>query len=234
VAGIAELAHKAGAIVVVDAAQSIPHIQHFIHNIGVDFLAFSGHKMHGPTGIGVLYAQQDYLAATEPSVFGGGMVASIVDDAYKPVSGCRKLEAGTPPIIQAIGLGETVRYWRDVGMDHVHQHVKKLTRHAYEHLGMQDGVTVLGPHWEHRIGILSFTVDGVHPHDLAAFMNEAGIAIRAGTHCAIPLHRSLGIPASARMSFSMFNTEDEIDRFMDGLHKAMDIFNVTTGTKSPV
>jgi len=207
---ITTLAHRADAVVVVDAAQSIPHIPHQCKNI--DFLAFSGHKMHGPTGVGVLYVREDRLAEMEPCIFGGGIVQDASIQDYVP--GHRKLEAGTPPILQAIGLGAACDYWQRIGCHAIHRHVKRLTRYAYNRLHAHQRVTILGP-VNPRCAILSFTVDGIHPHDLAHGLAEHEIAVRAGTHCAIPLHKALEIPASTRISLSYFNQEDEIDRFME-------------------
>jgi cysteine desulfurase/selenocysteine lyase len=224
VAKIARMAREKGVITVVDAAQSVPHIQHYVHNMEVDFLAFSGHKMHGPTGIGVLYARKDRINDLTPYRLGGGMVTDVTQGDHLLKQGRQKLEAGTPPIQQAIGLGEACRYWSDVGMDYVHRHVEALTREAYARLEAQPGINILGPPANKRIGIISFTVDGIHAHDVAALLGERGIAIRAGYHCALPLHRALGITASARVSFSYFNGRHEIDALINDLTDIQETF----------
>jgi len=217
VAKIVRMAHEVNAITVVDAAQSVPHMPHYVHNMGVDFLAFSGHKLHGPTGVGVLYARKDRIDDLTPLRFGGGMMATVSDDAFTLQRGYQKLEAGTPPIQQAIGLGRACEYWRELGMERVHQHIKALTCEAYCRLESQPGVDILGPSRHKRVGLISFTVDGVHAHDVAALLSERNIAIRAGHHCAVPLHRALGVTASARISFSYFNQKHEIDFFIEAL-----------------
>jgi cysteine desulfurase/selenocysteine lyase len=236
VAKIARMAREKGVITVVDAAQSVPHIQHCVHNMDVDFLAFSGHKMHGPTGIGVLYARKDRINDLTPSRYGGGMVIDVMKDDHLLKKGYQKLEAGTPPIQQAIGLGEACRHWADIGMEAVCQHTRVLTWEAHRRLAAHPGVHVLGPA-PHQgsgiIGIVSFTVDGIHAHDVAALLGERNIAIRAGHHCALPLHRALGITASARVSFSYFNGRHEIDFFMDALTDIQETFTPSGSILAP-
>jgi len=214
VAKITQMAHEAGALVMVDAAQWVPQIPTNVHTLDVDFLAFSGHKMHGPTGVGVLYTKD--ARRLTPSRYGGGMVANVTDDSFTMKCGSQRLEAGTPPIQQAIGLGEACWYWDQLGMENVYQHVKTLTYVAYSKMKGIPGINILGPS-KYRRGIISFTVDGIHPHDVAAYLASRDIAVRAGHHCALPLHRALGISSSTRVSFSWFNTGDEIDALINAL-----------------
>ena len=219
---ITQMAHKVGAIVVLDAAQGALTRVHDTSSMQIDYMAFSGHKLHGPTGVGVLYGRN--LNRLRPSRYGGGMVAEIGPSGFTTKSAPQKLEAGTPPIQQAIGLGEACRYWDEIGRVKVRKQLWQLTAYAYQRLDTLPGVHILGPSIESRIGIISFTVDGIHAHDVAALCNKKGIAIRAGHHCALPLHRALGITASARISFSYFNTRDEIDSFIEAITEIKDSF----------
>ncbi len=214
---IIRMAHEAGAITVMDAAQSVPHFSHDVHSLGVDYMAFSGHKLHGPTGVGVLYGRPAFLRSLKPSRYGGGMLVDVADHSFVMKPGYQKLEAGTPPIQQAIGLGAACQYWNDIGMDSVFEHAWDLTKEAYTKLEAQPGVTILGPAADKRVGIISFTVDGIHAHDVAALLAKYDIAVRAGHHCALPLHRALGITSSVRVSFSQFNGRQEIDFFIQAL-----------------
>jgi cysteine desulfurase/selenocysteine lyase len=224
VAKLTRMAHEQGTLVVVDAAQSIPHIPHFIHQMGVDFLAFSGHKLHAPTGIGALYVQKRLFPKLKPVKFGGGAALTVSSDDTMLREGFSKLEAGTPPIQQAIGLGRACEYWRELGMERVHQHVRALTYEAYVRLEAQPGVHILGPPRHRRIGIVSFTVDRIHAHDVAALLAERDIAVRAGHHCAMPLHQALGITSSVRVSFSHFNQKHEIDFLIEALMDIQESF----------
>lgn len=222
---IVRKAHVWGVTTVADAAQSVAHIPTNVKDLGVDFLAFSGHKMHGPTGIGVLYGRGPCLRNLSPYRQGSSMVTSVNRHSFALREDFRRLEAGTPPIQQAIGLGEACRYWSDYNMEYVNQYVKSLTHEAYRRLKALPGINVLGPNRTHgRIGIISFTVDGIHAHDIASLLGERDIAIRAGHHCALPLHQALGITASARISFSMFNQKDEIDFFIEALTDIQESF----------
>lgn len=223
VATITRMAHEAGAIVVVDAAQSVQHMPTNVNVLDVDFLAFSGHKLHGPTGIGVLYAKDPgYLT---PSRYGGGMVGNVTDESFTMKCGYQRLEAGTPPIQQAIGLGEACWYWNQIGMEKVYEHVAALTDEAYLKMKALPGINILGPSGRRRLGIISFTVDGIHPHDVAAYLASQDIAVRAGHHCALPLHRALGIVASTRVSFSYFNNLEEVDALIGALKNVQCTFN---------
>ncbi len=222
---ITQMAHEVGAIAVLDAAQGAMTRLHETCYMEIDYMAFSGHKLHGPTGVGVLYGRN--LNRLKPSRYGGGMVTDIGPSRFTIKSAPQKLEAGTPPIQQAIGLGEACRYWDEIGQVNVRKRVWQLTAYAYRRLDNLPGIHILGPSIESRIGIISFTVDGIHAHDVAALLNEKDIAIRAGHHCALPLHRALGITASARVSFSYFNTRDEIDTFIKALKEIQESFTAT-------
>lgn len=222
---ITRMAHKVGAIAVLDAAQGALTRIHDVCCMEIDYMAFSGHKLHGPTGVGVLYGRN--LNRLKPSRYGGGMVTDVGPSGFTIMLAPQKLEAGTPPIQQAIGLGAACRYWDEIGQVNVRKRVWQLTAYAYRRLDNLPGVHILGPSIESRIGIISFTVDGIHAHDVAALLNERDIAIRAGHHCALPLHRVLGITASARISFSYFSTRDEIDAFIQSLKEIQESFTAT-------
>jgi len=222
---LVRMAHTHGVTTVVDAAQSVPHTRTNVKESGADFLAFSGHKMHGPTGIGVLYGRKPCINSLKPFRYGSGMVTNVGDGVYNLREDFRRLEAGTPPIQQAIGLGRACQYWSEYGMDRVQRHISSLTFYAYRKLRALPGVNVLGLSRTHgRIGIISFTVDGIHAHDIAALLGERNIAIRGGHHCAIPLHKSLGIQSSARISFAPHNDVDEIDFFIKALTDIQNYF----------
>jgi cysteine desulfurase / selenocysteine lyase len=210
-------AHQVGALVLVDAAQSVPHAKIDVQDLDVDFLAFSGHKMMGPSGIGVLYGRQSLLDAMPPFLGGGSMIDRVTLQGFTPAGLPEKFEAGTPPIVPAIGLAAAIKYLDTVGLDAISQHEKSLTARMHAVLGQFDGVRVLGPDLQHKMGIVSFVVDGVQVFDLAELLDSEGIAVRAGHHCALPLHQRLGVPASLRASFYLYNTLDEIDRFAEAL-----------------
>jgi cysteine desulfurase/selenocysteine lyase len=222
VAKLTRMAHEVGAYVVVDAAQAMASIPVDVHSMDVDFLAFSGHKMHGPTGVGVLYAKEKLIDTLKPSRFGGGMVANVTRESFIVKNGHHRLEAGTPPISQAIGLGEVCRYWNTEDMRGVHQTVKALTYEAYDRLSAMPGIHVVGPPRHKRIGIVSFTVEGIHAHDVASLLADGGIAVQGGHHCAIPLHRALGVNSTVRASFSYFNESEDIDELVKGLKDIQD------------
>ncbi|MBT8215499.1 MAG: SufS family cysteine desulfurase, partial [Acidimicrobiia bacterium] len=203
---LADAAHAAGAIVVVDAAQAVPHMAVDVKDLDADFLAFSGHKMLGPTGIGVLYGKLELLEQMEPAEGGGEMISDVQLEASTWAEVPHKFEAGTPPIAQAIGLGAAIEYLEKVGMDAVRSHEVDITRYALEQLGTIDDLTIYGPtDLDVRGGAVSFTLADIHPHDLATILDQRGIAIRAGHHCARPLARSLNQPATARASFYVYN-----------------------------
>lgn len=224
---VAELtaeAHAAGALVLVDGAQGVPHLPVDVQALGVDFYVYSGHKMCGPTGIGLLWARRELLQAMPPWMGGGEMIREVTLEGSRWNELPYKFEAGTPAIAEAVGLGAAAKYLMDLGMDNVARHGAYLTNYAYNQLVEIEGVHILGPGPEERMGLVSFHVDDVHPHDLAAILDLDGVAIRAGHHCAQPLHRSLDLIASARASFYLYNTESEIDRLAAGIERARRIF----------
>lgn len=222
---IADRAHQAGALVVVDAAQSVPHQRVDVADLGADFLAFSGHKMLGPMGIGGLWARYALLEAMPPYHGGGEMITSVGLDRSTYKDPPYKFEAGTPNVADAIALGVAVDYMRQVGLDAITEHVHDLTAYALLRLKEIPGLTIYGPQTAtDRGGAVAFTLDRVHPHDVAQVLDGEGIAVRAGHHCAEPLHRRFGIPASARASFHLYNTRAEVDALVEGLHKVRRLF----------
>jgi cysteine desulfurase / selenocysteine lyase len=219
-------AHDAGALVVLDGAQSVPHFKVDVKDLDVDFLAFSAHKMLGPTGIGALYGKRDLLEAMPPFLGGGDMIRQVKLRTFLPNALPHKFEAGTPSISEGIAFGTAVDYLTAVGMDRIAKYEEELIRYALERLGEVPGVHVLGPSAENRGGVAAFTLDGVHPHDVAQILDSVGIAVRAGHHCAMPLHERFQIPASSRASFYLYNTKHEIDLLVDGIGKVKSIFSV--------
>ena len=223
VAELAARAREAGALVLVDGAQSVPHSRVNVEELGCDFLAFSGHKMLGPTGVGVLYARPELLRAMEPFQAGGEMIGSVTMEGSTWNEIPWKFEAGTPNVAQVIGLGAAVDYLEAVGIDAIAAHVEKVTGYAREVLGSLPGVTIYNKAPESR-AVISFNLEGVHPHDLAQVLDQEGIAVRAGHHCAQPIMRRLGVPAMARASFYLYNTTEEADRLAEGIRKAAELF----------
>ncbi len=224
-ADVAELAHEHDALVLGDGAQAVPNRPVDVKALDVDFYAFSGHKMAGPTGIGVLYGRAALLEEMEPFQFGGGMIERVTLEGATWAEVPWKFEAGTPPIAEGIGLAEAADYLDSLGMEAVQAHEAWVTQYAHEQLAEREDVTVYGPPvGEERGSLVSFTLDGVHPHDLSSILNEAGVAVRAGDHCTQPLHDALGIPASARASFYVYNTTAEVDALLEGLDTARDLF----------
>jgi cysteine desulfurase/selenocysteine lyase len=224
---ISRLAHGQGARVVVDAAQLVPHSAVDVQALGADFVAFSSHKMLGPTGIGVLWGRMDALEETEPFEGGGEMIADVTlqESTWAPIP--HRFEAGTPPIIEAVGLHAAIDYLDSIGMDRVFQHDQELTAIALDRLGDVPGVSIQGPQdMEHRGGVVSMTMEGVHAHDLATILDEHGVAVRAGHHCAKPLMRRLGVGATTRASFYVYNEEADIDALVAGLRRAGELFGV--------
>ena len=225
VAEIAQRAHAVGALVLVDGAQSVPHMPVDVQALDIDFLAFSGHKMCGPTGIGVLWGRRAILEQMPPFLGGGSMikVVGLHESTYADVPA--RFEAGTPAIAEAIALGEAVDFLQEIGMDRIYAHERELLGYALERLTEVEGLRVYGPTTtEMRGGAVSFTLDGVHPHDVAAVLDGEGIAVRAGHHCAQPLHAHYDIPATTRASFYLYNIPEEIDRLVAALHKARTLF----------
>jgi cysteine desulfurase/selenocysteine lyase len=221
------LAHGVGARVVVDAAQLVPHAPVNVSTLGADFVAFSSHKMLGPTGIGVLWGRMDALEETEPFEGGGEMISDVTlfDATWAAIP--HRFEAGTPPIIEAVGLHAAIDYLDSIGMDRIFAHDQELTALALRRLSDVPGVRVHGPAGvDARGGVISMTMDGTHAHDLATILDEAGVAVRSGHHCAKPLMRELGVAATARASFYVYNTEDDIEALVAGLRRAGEIFGV--------
>jgi cysteine desulfurase/selenocysteine lyase len=223
---IAGWAHEQGAIVVVDGAQSVPHFPVDVREMDCDFLAFSGHKMLGPTGIGVLYGRREILEDMEPFISGGDMIKEVHLRETKYNDLPWKFEAGTPPIAEGVGLAKAVEYLSGLGMEPIRGHERAIVSYAMDRLGDIDGITIYGPPADERGGIVSFNLEGIHPHDLATLLDREAIAIRAGHHCAQPLHERLGIAASARASFYLYSTPEEVDALVDGIKKAKKIFQV--------
>ncbi|MCI0334224.1 MAG: cysteine desulfurase [Planctomycetes bacterium] len=221
---IARRAHAAGAIVLVDAAQSVPHLPTNVQEFGADFLAFSGHKMLGPTGIGVLYGREELLDAMPPFLGGGSMINRVWDDRFTPAELPAKFEAGTPPIAPAIALGAAIDRLKLIGLDAVARHEHELVRYAYDRLREIEGLRILGPPPDHRAGLVSFTLPEPHAHDVAQLLDQQGIAVRAGHHCTWPLHDRLGITASTRASFYLYNTPAEVDLLVEVVAKIRDRF----------
>ncbi|HHW86945.1 MAG TPA: cysteine desulfurase [Chloroflexi bacterium] len=219
-------AHAVGAKVLIDGAQSVPHMPVDVQTLDADFFAFSSHKMCGPTGIGILYGKRELLEAMPPFMGGGDMIREVKLSGSKWNSVPFKFEAGTPSIAEAIGLGAAVDYLQQVGMTWVHAHEREITHYAYARMAEVEGLHILGPGPETRGGLIAFTLEGVHPHDIAAILDRSGVAVRAGHHCAQPLHDRLGIHASARASFYLYNTPAEVDVLVEALHKAQEIFTV--------
>jgi cysteine desulfurase/selenocysteine lyase len=218
------LAHEAGALVLVDGAQSVPHFPVDVQDLDADFYAFSSHKMLGPTGIGILYGKQELLLEMPPFMGGGDMIKRVQLRSFTPNSLPHKFEAGTPAIAEAVGLGAAVDYLNAVGMESVAAYEHHLTSYALERLAEVPGVWVFGPEAEHRGGVAAFTFEGVHPHDVSQIVDADGIAVRAGHHCAMPLHEKFNIPATSRASFYIYNTTAEIDRLIEGLYSVKGIF----------
>jgi cysteine desulfurase/selenocysteine lyase len=220
VAEIIERAHARGAIVVIDAAQSVPHLVTDVQALGCDFLAFSGHKMLGPTGIGVLYGRRELLESLPPFLGGGGMIRRVTLEGFEPGDLPAKFEAGTPPIVEAIALATAIGYLRQIGLTAIHDHELALGQMAYNRLSAMPGVRLLGPPPSQKSGIVSFTVDGVHAHDVAQVLDHHGVAVRAGHHCTMPLHKRLGIVASVRASFYLYNTPAEVEQLVTAVEAA--------------
>lgn len=219
---IAKIAHDHGAIIVVDGAQSTPHMQIDVQDLDCDFFAFSGHKMCGPTGVGVLYGKKDLLNNMEPAEFGGEMIdfVDLYDSTWKELPW--KFEAGTPIIAGAVGLGKAIDFLNDIGMEEVSRYEHQLATYALERFKELEGATVYGP--QHRAGLVTFNLDDVHPHDASTVLDTEGVAIRAGHHCAQPLMKWLGVSATARASFYLYNTEEEIDELIAALRKTKEYF----------
>jgi cysteine desulfurase/selenocysteine lyase len=224
---MAVAARHAGALVVVDGAQLVPHRPVDVESLGADFLAFSSHKMLGPTGIGVLWGKAERLEEMEPFEGGGEMISDVQLDHSTWAAVPHRFEAGTPPIIEAVGFDAAVEYLEKIGMDRVAAHDTELTAYALDRLSENPLVAVQGPPTvEGRGGAISFTLGDVHAHDLATILNEQGVSVRAGHHCAKPLMRVLGVPATARASFSVYSTKEDVDALAEGLETAARLFGI--------
>jgi len=223
-AEIIRLAHEAGAVTLVDAAQSVPHLKVDVQALGADFLAFSAHKMCGPTGIGVLYGKMELLEAMPPFLGGGDMIKEVKLRSFRTNALPYKFEAGTPAIAEAVGFGAAVDYLSSLGMETIAAHEHEITEYALERLEEILGVNVFGPSAQHKGGVAAFTLEGVHPHDVAQILDQDGIAIRAGHHCAQPLHEKFGLPATSRASFYLYSTKEEVDLLVNGIYKVKELF----------
>jgi len=224
VSELADIAHDHGAYVFVDGAQSVPNRPVDVEAIDADFLAFSGHKMAGPTGIGVLYGKQHILEEMEPYLYGGEMILKVTFEDSKWNELPWKYEAGTPVICQGIALAEACDYLDDIGMERIERHEADLAAYAYDRLREHEDVEVYGPPGDDRGGLVAFNLDGVHAHDLSSILNDSAVAIRAGDHCTQPLHDVLGTAASARASFYVYNTRAEVDRLVEAVDDARQLF----------
>ncbi|EGQ0330214.1 TPA: cysteine desulfurase [Staphylococcus pseudintermedius] len=222
---IAEIAHEHGAIISVDGAQSVPHMKVDVQDLNVDFYSFSGHKMLGPTGIGVLYGKREHLNQMEPTEFGGDMIdfVDLYDSTWTDLP--TKFEAGTPLIAQAIGLQAAIEYIESIGFDAIHEHEQALTTYAYEQMSQIEGIDIYGPSKDKRAGIITFNLKDVHPHDVATALDTEGVAVRAGHHCAQPLMKWLNVSSTARASFYIYNTKEDIDQLVEGLKQAKEFFS---------
>ena len=225
---LADMVHRQGGVIVVDGAQSVPHMKVDVQELDVDFLAFSGHKMMAPTGIGVLYGRESLLEGMEPLEYGGEMIdhVDLYESTWKELPW--KFEGGTPIIAGAVGLAAAIDYLESVGMDTIHRHDQELTAYAQRRLEEIEGITIYGPR-ENRTSLVTFNLEGVHPHDVATVLDAEGIAVRAGHHCAQPLMRWLGVTATVRASFYLYNDESDIDRLVEGIRKTKEYFGNVLG-----
>ncbi|EAD9124756.1 cysteine desulfurase [Listeria monocytogenes] len=224
---IAAIAHQFGAVILVDGAQAVPHMEVDVVDLDADFYAFSGHKMMAPTGIGALYGKRELLDAMEPTEFGGEMIdfVELYDSTWKELPW--KFEAGTPIIGGAIALGAAIDYLAEVGLANIHAHEQTLASYAIEEMSKIEGITIYGPKdASKRCGLVTFNLEGAHPHDIATILDEDGIAIRAGHHCAQPLMKWLDVSSTARASFYIYNTKEEIDALIDGLKLTKEYFGL--------
>ena len=224
IADLADLAHEHDSYVFADGAQAVPHQAVDVEALDVDFYAFSGHKMCGPTGIGGLYGKKHILDAMEPFMYGGGMVRKVEFEGTTWADVPWKFEAGTPPIAEGIALAEAADYLEDIGLDRIDRHERDLVTYAMERFAEFDDIDIYGPPAAERTGLVSFNLDGVHAHDLASIMNDHGVAIRPGDHCTQPLHDVLGTAASARASFYLYNTRAEVDALVEAIDDARQLF----------
>ena len=223
---LASKAHDRGALLFVDAAQSAPHRRIDVTRSQIDFLAFSGHKLFGPSGVGVLYGRRNLLEDMDPYLFGGGMIDEVHEQSSTWAELPAKFEAGTLPVAQAIALGTAIDFVCSIGFEAVEAHERQLVERAHDRLSEIAGLHIFGPSPERKGPIVSFTVDGLHPHDLSQLLDEKGVAVRAGHHCTMPLHKHLDVSATTRASFACFNTADEVDRLAKAIHFARKRFRL--------
>ena len=222
---IIKKAHEVGAIVIVDACQSVPHIPVDVTKLGADFLAFSGHKILGPTGVGVLWGRYELLTNLPPFLFGGSMIENVTMTDATWAEAPRKFEAGVPNMAQVVGLAAGIKYLQSIGLEEVHEHEKALTGYLLNELNQIPGIAIVGPaDISLRGGTVSFTLDGIHPHDLGQYLDSAGIAVRTGHHCAWPLTRALGVPATTRASLYLYNDNSDIDALIAAIKDAKKYF----------
>jgi cysteine desulfurase / selenocysteine lyase len=221
---IVSMAHQAGAITLIDGAQSVPHFPVDVQDLDVDFLAFSAHKICGPTGIGVLYGKYELLNRMPPFLGGGEMIKRVLLRSFIPNELPHKFEAGTPAIAESIGFRSALDYVDKIGMDRIAAHEKEIISYALERLGEVPEVHVFGPNASYKGGVAAFTFDGVHPHDVAQVLDRYGIAVRAGHHCAMPLHDKFNIPATTRASFYLYNKMKDVDCLIEGLYQVKKLF----------
>ncbi|MEO1496440.1 MAG: cysteine desulfurase [Planctomycetota bacterium] len=227
VAEICRRARAAGAVTVIDAAQSVPHMTTDVVAMGCDFLAFGAHKVCGPSGVGILYGREELLEAMPPFLGGGSMINRVYEDRFTPAALPAKFEAGTPPIAPAIGLGAAIDYVQEIGLERIAAHERALVERAWAGLESMEGVRLLGPAPSERAGLVSFVLDRPHAHDIAQLLDREGVAVRAGHHCTQPLHDRLGISASTRASFYLYNTTAEVDIFVETLAGVRERFRPT-------
>lgn len=221
---IVQMAHQAGAITIIDGAQSVPHFPVDVQDLDVDFLAFSAHKICGPTGLGVLFGKINLLNDMPPFLGGGEMIKRVLLRSFTPNEVPHKFEAGTPAIAESIGLHSALDYIDQIGMDNIAAHEQEMISYALERLEEVPEVHVIGPEAKYKGGVAAFTFDGIHPHDVAQVLDRVGIAVRAGHHCAMPLHEKYNIPATTRASFYLYNTIDEVNRLIEGLYTVKQFF----------
>ena len=222
---IVKRAHEVGALVVLDACQSVPHMPVSVKELGVDFLVFSGHKAVGPTGVGILWGRESLLNELPPFLTGGSMIENVTMTSATWAKAPKRFEAGVPNMAQAVGLGAALTYLQKIGMDNIYSHERELTKYAMEALLQINDLAIVGPqNLNLRGGTLSFTVGDIHPHDLGQFLDSQGIAVRTGHHCAWPLTRKLGVPATTRASFYLYNTTEDVDALIQGIRSAQKYF----------
>ena len=224
VKSLIEFAKEKNALTIIDAAQSVPHMKINVKELDCDFLAFSGHKIYGPLGIGVLYGKQELLEELSPFLTGGGMIDNVSYEKTSFAEPPKKFEAGTPNIEGAIVLGESIKYFEGLGINNIENYEKELLEYALEKLNLVNGVEIYNPGKEKSISVISFNLKGIHPHDVASILNDENIAIRAGHHCCMPLMKKLGISGTCRISLAVYNTKEDIDKLINGLKKVQEVF----------